>query len=324
MTQVFISYSRNDMDFVQRLAADLQRADLDVWWDLSDIQGSDVWERKIEEGLNSSQYFIVVLSPASLESRWVRREYLSADIKKIKIIPLRLKAYDEAPLTLRDIQPIDAIDREYADVLSEVIKIVKVEPSDLAGTTNRKGVEENTNSKTKMPYLSTGSIAAEPMGLLELGGLIIPIVYFILAGLDALDLMESNETSIIWGLSAILTAIYYIYKRQISPGLPTKISLIVFLLAHSLVAYSDSTGRDLTIIPVKVEGLVALIIAGLLFANMRAPKRLAPYSAMTFAVFLLIVGAKILINQFGGYPDWIHSFIILGGIITSIVLWLDQ
>jgi len=42
------------MEFVQRLAGDLQRAGLDVWWDLSDIQGSDVWERKIEEGLRQS------------------------------------------------------------------------------------------------------------------------------------------------------------------------------------------------------------------------------------------------------------------------------
>ncbi len=125
MTQVFISYSRTDMDFVQRLAMDLERASFDVWWDLTDIQGSEVWERKIEEGLRTSQYFIVVLTPASLESRWVRREYLSADNSGVKIVPLKLKSYDVTPLTLRDIQPIDAINRPYEDVLSDVLRTLK-------------------------------------------------------------------------------------------------------------------------------------------------------------------------------------------------------
>jgi hypothetical protein len=125
MTQVFISYSRIDLEFVRRLAKDLQDADLDVWWDLSVIQGSDVWEKRIEEGLRSSQYFIVVVTPDSLESRWVRREYLSADNAGVKIIPLKLKPYDVTPLTLRDIQPIDAITRPYEAVLEDVLGIVK-------------------------------------------------------------------------------------------------------------------------------------------------------------------------------------------------------
>ena len=138
MTQIFISYSRTDMDFVQRLAVDLQREGFDVWWDLTDIQGSDVWERKIEEGLRTSQYFIVVLTPASLESRWVRREYLSADNTGIKIVPLKLKPYDVTPLTLRDIQPIEAIGRRYEDVFSDVLRAVKIQADDFNTVAERK------------------------------------------------------------------------------------------------------------------------------------------------------------------------------------------
>jgi hypothetical protein len=321
MMQVFISYSRNDMDFVQHLAADLKRAGLEVWWDLSDIQGSDVWERRIEEGLNSSQYFIVVLSPSSLESRWVRREYLSADNKGIKIIPLKLKAYTDLPLTLRDIQPINAIDREYADVLSDILKILKVQMPDPADVINPRGISYSGPKKLSSPIVLTKST---PIGLLDLAGLILPIVYFIIAGLEVLDLTGGDDTSFIWGLCAILTAIYLFIKRHISPGLPIKISLIVFLLAHSVVAYSESTGRDLTIIPSIVEGLAALIVAGLLLANLRSPKRPAPYSSITFGAFLLLVGTKIFINLFGGYPSGIYTFIVLAAVIASIVLWLDQ
>jgi len=37
--QVFISYSRRDLAFVEGLAADLQAAGLDVWYDLSGLEG---------------------------------------------------------------------------------------------------------------------------------------------------------------------------------------------------------------------------------------------------------------------------------------------
>ena len=317
MTQVFVSYSRTDKEFVQRLAMDLQQAGLDVWWDLSDIKGSDVWERKIEEGLRTSQYFIVVLSPASLESRWVRREYLSADNKELKIIPLRLKAYDEAPLTLRDIQPIDAVERDYADVLSDVLGALKTQVPDLTDAIIPK-------DKTKPSYMSIASTASMPMDLFDLSGMLLAIIYFILAGLDVLQLLRGDTETFIWGVSAILTGFYYIFKRQIIPGLPMKIALIVFLLAHTIVAYSNLTGSGIDSIPSKVEGLSALIVAGLIFFNLRSSKRPALYSSIMFAMFLLLVGTKIFINQFGGYPAWIYTFIILSGIITSIVLWLDQ
>ena len=39
MTQVFISYSRKDISFINRLAADLKNAGLDVWYDVSRIAG---------------------------------------------------------------------------------------------------------------------------------------------------------------------------------------------------------------------------------------------------------------------------------------------
>ncbi|MBN1452448.1 MAG: toll/interleukin-1 receptor domain-containing protein [Anaerolineales bacterium] len=40
MTQVFISYSRRDLASVEKLAADLKVAGLDVWYDLSLLEAA--------------------------------------------------------------------------------------------------------------------------------------------------------------------------------------------------------------------------------------------------------------------------------------------
>ena len=76
MTQVFISYSRRDLAFVEKLAADLKEAGLDVWYDLSGLEVGSRFQREIVSALQVSQYVIVVLSPDSIVSEWVEREYL--------------------------------------------------------------------------------------------------------------------------------------------------------------------------------------------------------------------------------------------------------
>ena len=78
MIQVFISYSRKDLAFVEQLAADLQAAGLDVWYDLSGLEGGERWRIEIEKAIQESQYVIVVLSPNSVASTWVEEEILFA------------------------------------------------------------------------------------------------------------------------------------------------------------------------------------------------------------------------------------------------------
>jgi hypothetical protein len=51
MTQVFISYSRKDLAFVERLANDLQAAGLEVWYDLSGLDGGTRWGREIQSAI---------------------------------------------------------------------------------------------------------------------------------------------------------------------------------------------------------------------------------------------------------------------------------
>jgi hypothetical protein len=86
--QVFISYSRKDLAFVEQLADDLKKAGVDVWYDVSGIRGGTRWRVEIENAVRNSQCTIVVLSPDSIASEWVDREFLFASNLKRKIIPL--------------------------------------------------------------------------------------------------------------------------------------------------------------------------------------------------------------------------------------------
>src|SRR5512138_2719454 len=112
MEKIFISYSRKDIDFVRKLAEDLDKAGYDVWWDLTDLQGGDDWPRAIPAAIEASKYFIIVLSPNSAASDWVEKEYTHALSLRKKIIPLMLVA-SSVPFALNTINFVNFTSEDY-------------------------------------------------------------------------------------------------------------------------------------------------------------------------------------------------------------------
>lgn len=106
MAQVFISYSRKDLSFVEQLVTDLKNAGLDVWYDISSLGGGSRWRVELETAIRNCQFVIVVLSPDSIASEWVEREFLFASNLKRKIIPLMYRSC-ELPLNYLDLNYID-------------------------------------------------------------------------------------------------------------------------------------------------------------------------------------------------------------------------
>ena len=120
MTQIFISYSRKDIGFVRKLAGDLEKAGYDVWWDLTDLRGGDDWPRVIPAAIESSQFVIVVLSPNSIVSDWVEKEYMQALSLRKKIIPTML-TQSKVPFPLNTINYIDFTGEDYAASLNSLL-----------------------------------------------------------------------------------------------------------------------------------------------------------------------------------------------------------
>jgi formylglycine-generating enzyme required for sulfatase activity len=130
MAQVFISYSRKDLSFVDKLAADLKNAGVDVWYDVSGIGGGSRWRSEIENALRNSQYVIVVLSPDAITSEWVEREFLFASNLKRKIIPLMYRSC-ELPLNYLDLNYIDVQGENYQREFPDLLKALVVDVTKL-------------------------------------------------------------------------------------------------------------------------------------------------------------------------------------------------
>jgi hypothetical protein len=74
----FISYSSQDHGFTERLHADLQAQKLRVWFAPEDLKIGDLFQERIEESIRLYDRVMIVLSEASVQSRWVEREVNAA------------------------------------------------------------------------------------------------------------------------------------------------------------------------------------------------------------------------------------------------------
>lgn len=112
MSDVFVSYSRVDKDFVRRLVIALADHDYDVWVDFEDIPfGADWWE-EIRSGIESANTILFIISPDSLESEYCGLEvnYALKNNKRLVPILYRQPAGQTVPPHISHIQWLDFSD----------------------------------------------------------------------------------------------------------------------------------------------------------------------------------------------------------------------
>ncbi|MGZ9235114.1 MAG: TIR domain-containing protein, partial [Anaerolineales bacterium] len=106
----FMSYSREDANLQRRMAAELRGRGINVWVDVENlIPGSPAWEREIERSIRGAAGIIVLLSPGSHNSEWVRREISFAEQNEKRIFPVLISGDedDSIPLRLSSHQRVD-------------------------------------------------------------------------------------------------------------------------------------------------------------------------------------------------------------------------
>ena len=104
MASLFLSYSREDIDRVGPIAAALEDAGHDVWWDRH-IAGGQEFADAIEQALDSADVVVVCWSAKSVRSGWVRDE-AGAGRDSGRLVPLTLDGC-QPPLGFRQYQTVD-------------------------------------------------------------------------------------------------------------------------------------------------------------------------------------------------------------------------
>jgi hypothetical protein len=87
---VFVSYSRRDARYVDRLVAFLRDEGVDVWVD-HELHHGDNWLNIVREKVDNCAALVVVMTPHAEESDWVRREITRAQGERKPIMPLLLR-----------------------------------------------------------------------------------------------------------------------------------------------------------------------------------------------------------------------------------------
>jgi len=104
LSDIFLSYSKVDLERVRPLVERLEDHGWSVWWD-REIPPGQTWPQMIAHGLAATEVMIVVWSEVSVKSEWVEIEATKGK-ERGGLIPVKIDSV-EAPLQFSLIQAAD-------------------------------------------------------------------------------------------------------------------------------------------------------------------------------------------------------------------------
>ena len=161
---IFISYNHNDEVLVDMVARRLEMefGRSNIFYDKWSMQPGDSIIGKMNEGLEKVTTFFYFLSPCSLTSKMVTKEWQSALIKSInenlKFVPVRI-ADCNPPAILIDALYIDLYGRGLDDAVSQMKCVIR-------GESTYKALEDIENIKVLMFPVSEKKIKFEIKALM--------------------------------------------------------------------------------------------------------------------------------------------------------------
>jgi len=121
---VFVSYAHEDKPFAHRVAAGLEEEGCRVWVDDFELRVGDSLTERISQAAVSADFAVVLVSPASVESKWCKRELqiaLATGLSEGRtlVLPVRLGKV-KMPPSLADLRYLNA-DPADADAAVEML-----------------------------------------------------------------------------------------------------------------------------------------------------------------------------------------------------------
>jgi len=151
MGHIFISYSKKDIVYAEKLINALRREGFNPWVDMENLGAGTQWLRRLQKQIVNCDAYILIMSRNAYNSKWVPDELVTAKSKGKPIFPLLLDD-TELFLALQTIQfedvrggklPPETFYRRLATVTSRRKKAsAKVDSIRLVDQARQKKVEE--------------------------------------------------------------------------------------------------------------------------------------------------------------------------------------
>src|SRR6185436_14224383 len=106
MGHIFISYSKKDIIYAEKLINALRREGFNPWLDMDGLGAGTYWPDRLHKAIKTCDAYILIMSRNAKNSNWVPEELVVAKTKGKPIFPLRL---DDAELFLA-LQTVQAED----------------------------------------------------------------------------------------------------------------------------------------------------------------------------------------------------------------------
>lgn len=129
LTDIFLSYNREDAVTARRFADAFSAEGFRVWWDAA-LRSGEAYDEVTEAALRAAKAVVVLWSPRSVISRWVRAEATIADRCKT-LVPVMIEAC-QRPIMFELTQTADLShwtgnvrDKEWLGFLSDVRRMIE-------------------------------------------------------------------------------------------------------------------------------------------------------------------------------------------------------
>ncbi len=127
--QVFLSYDQADESFAKSLSKELKRRGLEVWRDEERVFPGDNWGATIGEALKNSHAMVVLISPQSMRSKYVRSEiqYALGELNyEHRIFPVLVQETSSVPWILSRFQMLKSSGgaAKVSDAIADALKQV--------------------------------------------------------------------------------------------------------------------------------------------------------------------------------------------------------
>ncbi|MGJ3238789.1 MAG: TIR domain-containing protein [Anaerolineae bacterium] len=181
MSDIFISYSRRDSEFVRTLHERLSNQEYDVWVDWEDILPTVDWWQAIQGAIEEADVFAFVITPESVQSDICRDEIQHAMDNNKRFIPILYKsvnAIDSSVIhpAVRTHNWIDFSDEaKFDDALDKLVESFSLAPEYLHRHTRLLvRAKEWQNSNRQTSYLLKGAELREFQDWLQQGQTLTP------------------------------------------------------------------------------------------------------------------------------------------------------